>query len=73
MKAVTITKENQSTLATRYGKSDLEEFPIGYIMVANFGDNGEYRYEGILTSAKFDATFVKGEALQNGFYAISRK
>ncbi|MET0786544.1 MAG: hypothetical protein ABWY25_07560 [Paenisporosarcina sp.] len=73
MKAVKITKENQVQLATRYGEDDLEQFPIGYIMIANWGDNGEYRYEGVLTEVNFSLKFVKGEALENGFFAISRK
>lgn len=72
MKAVVITKENQEMLAARYGLG-IDEFLIGYIMIANFGDNGELRYEGLLTEENFNLQFVKGEAIDNGFFAITRK
>ena len=73
LKAVTITQGNQLYLANRYRTMDLDEFPIGFIMVAAFGDNGEYRYDGVLTEAKFNEKFTKGRALENGFYSITRK
>jgi len=72
MKAITITRDNQQMLATRYNL-DVGAFPIGYIMVANWGDNGEYRYEGVLTEENFNAKYVRGQALENGFYSITKK
>lgn len=72
-KAINITKENQQQLMTRYGfpQDDTDAFPIGFVLVTWFGDNGDSRYEGVLTQENFNATYVKGEALQNGFYAIT--
>ena len=75
MKGILITESNRAMLMARYNSSDPDEFPIGYILVANFGDNGmePERYEGLLTQAFFDQTFTRGEDLQNGYFAINRK
>jgi hypothetical protein len=75
MKGIKITESNQQMLMARYNipHDDLEMFPIGYIMITDFGDNGEERYEGVLTQARFDQSFAEGEALSNGFFAINRK
>jgi hypothetical protein len=72
IKAVEITLDNQQWLMARYNTSDLEEFPIGEVLVAEFGDNGDPRLIGVLTKANFTANYVVGEALQNGFYSVTR-
>ena len=72
MKAVVITINNQQELMARYGSSDLEEFPIGYVLVAEFGDNGDPRLIGVLSEANFIAKYTTGEALKNGFYSVTR-
>ena len=75
MKAVVITKDNQQQLMARYGvdPNDTDQFPIGYIMITVFGDNGDERYEGVITQATFDEEYIKGTSLKNGFFAIDRK
>lgn len=72
MKAVLITRENRDYLASRYNQ-DVDSFPIGYIMLANWGDNGEYRHDGTLTQARFDELFTKGATLENDFFEAIRK
>lgn len=75
MKGIVITKQNQPLLMSRYGTNifDEEMFPIGYIMVTDFGDNGESRYDGVLSQELFDSMYVRGEDLRNDFFAIIRK
>jgi hypothetical protein len=72
MKAIEITKDNREMLMSRYGSSDLEEFPIGYFLVAEFGDNGDPRLIGVLNYDNFIAQYVVGEALKNGFYSVTK-
>lgn len=72
MKAVLITESNRDYLASRYNL-DVEAFPVGYIMVAEWGDDGRFRYQGILTQEKFDELFVKGKTLANEFFEIHPK
>lgn len=73
MKGIMITSENQQELLLRYGEIDADIFPVGYIMVTDFGDNGEVRYQGVLNQAGFDAAYEKGVALLNGFFAVIPK
>jgi hypothetical protein len=42
-------------------------------MVTDFGDNGESRYDGVLSQELFDSMYVRGEDLRNDFFAIIRK
>jgi hypothetical protein len=72
MKAILITRDNRNMLANRYGVEP-DEFAIGYYLIAEFGDNGEFRHQGMLTSAELDRLFIRGEALDNGFFAIKRR
>ena len=72
MKATLITLDNKDFLAQRYGV-ETEEFEVGYFLIAEFGDNGEFRHQGMLTGAELDAHFTRGEVLENGFFAITRK
>ncbi len=72
MKAIAITKANQHMLMIRYNSSDFDEFPPGYILVTWFGDNGDFKYRGVLSEANFNAKYVKGEALENGFFAVRK-
>jgi hypothetical protein len=72
MKAIVITPENQDMLCIRYDL-DAGAFPIGYIMVTEFGDEGDFRYIGVLHETTFNEKYVKGEAIQNGFFAVTKK
>lgn len=72
MKAILITRDNRNMLAVRYGVEP-DEFAIGYYLIAEFGDNGEFRHQGMLTGMKLDMHFTRGEVLENGFFAIKRK
>lgn len=71
MKAIKITPTNQKMLATRY-LLDLDAFPLEYVMVTEFGDNGDYRYEGVLTEVEFNEKFVKVAEIGNGFWDVVR-
>jgi len=75
MKGVIITESNQQSLLIRYGfpDSDLDMFPVGHIMITDFGDNGDSRYNGVLTQTQFDSVYTKGEDLLNNFFEIHRK
>lgn len=75
MKAIVITKQNQQFLMSRYSVNvfDTDLFPIGYIMVTDFGDNGDRPFEGVVTQEMFDSLYVRGEDLQNDFFAIIKK
>jgi hypothetical protein len=73
MKAVTITKDNQSAIGNQYhvDPADLADLlPIGYILIADFA--GEW-YEGVVTQATFDTFYTKGMTLHNGYYAVLPK
>lgn len=72
MKAILITKTNQDMLASRYALEvwDIaDQLPIGNYLIADFGNEDKIE---TLTKAQFEATFVVGEALKNGFVAIAR-
>lgn len=75
LKGIVITNDARLMLMSRYNVpiEDVEQFPLGYIMVADFGDNGEFRYEGVLTETRFNELFVKGKALMNGFFEVGAK
>lgn len=75
MKGIVITQSNQQLLMSRYMVNvfDTDMFPIGYIMITDFGDNGERRYEGVITQELFDSLYVRGEDLKNDFFAIVKK
>jgi hypothetical protein len=74
-KAVKITEANQQELIGRYGADmyDLDQFPVGYWLVTDFGDNGEYRYDGVLLEADLDAKYTRTKTLLNGFIEIKRR
>jgi len=72
MKATLITSGNRSMLAQRYS-TEVEEFEVGYFLIAEFGDNGEFRHQGMLTKDELDAHFTRGEVLDNGFFEIKRR
>lgn len=72
MKATLITWGNRDFLAGRYNV-EIEEFEVGYFLIAEFGDNGEFRHQGMLTGDELDKHFTRGEVLENGFFAITRK
>lgn len=71
-KAVKITKDNRTALATRYAL-DLDAFPIDYFLVTVFGDDGDYRYEGVLTEEKFNEKFAVVRYIENDFFDIVEK
>ena len=72
MKAVLITEDNRQMLAARYD-SEIEEFEVGLYLIAEFGDDGSFRYQGQLTRENLDLNFVQGEVLDNGFFEIKRR
>ena len=72
MKAILITEKNQVMLAGRYD-AELDEFEIGLYLIAEFGDDGSFRYQGQLTRENLDLNFVQGEVLDNGFFEIKRR
>ena len=72
MKAILITEDNRQMLAARYD-SEIEEFEVGLYMIAEFGDDGSFRYQGQLTRENLDLNFVQGEVLDNGFFEIKRR
>jgi len=68
MKGILITEATRPALASRYQLEDYEKeerLPLGYILVADFGN--DYSFE-LLSSTVFDASFVKGAALQNDWF-----
>lgn len=70
VKAITITKENQSMLGQRFDVEPLdypEALPIGYILVTDFGNDETFE---VLTAQKFGITFTITNDLDNGFVAI---
>ena len=71
MKAVLITEDNRKMLAARYD-SEIDEFEIGLYLIAEFGDDGSFRYQGQLTRENLDLNFTQGKALDNGFFEIKR-
>ena len=75
LKGIVITQSNQQILMSRYMVNvfDTDMFPIGYIMITMFGDNGESRYEGVITQELFDSMYVRGEDLKNDFFAVIKK
>ena len=67
MKATLITRDNKDMLAQRYGV-ETEEFEIGYFLIAEFGDNGEFRHQGMLTGRGIGRSFHSVErSLENEF------
>ena len=73
MKGIIITAANQSMLLNRFTTAlDLEQLPIGYILVTDFGNDDTFE---VLTTAMFNANYevVPGEPLQNEFFAVDRK
>jgi hypothetical protein len=72
MKAIKITAANQEMLMARYQSEDPEMFPIGYVLITHFGDNGDCMHDGVITQELFDQTFETTGNLENGFVAIVR-
>lgn len=76
MKAVKITTENQSYLIGRFsnGEIDVEDiFPIGYWLIAPFGEEADYPEFSTVTQTQFENWFDVGEKLENGFVAVTLK
>lgn len=75
MKGVVITESNQQSLMARYGvlPEDTDQFPVGFIMITMFGDNGEERYEGVVGEERFNKSFVRGQDLANDFFEVINK
>ena len=71
MKAVLITKSNQASLGSRFMVDDvLEEIPIGYVLVTDFGNDEKF---DLLTVENLNAKFVAtGVTLDNGFYEVEQ-
>lgn len=68
MKAIVITKENQSSIATQY-RIDLDDMdiflPVGFVLVAEFGSE---TYLGVVEKSLFDAAFATGASLENDYF-----
>lgn len=66
-KAILVTNANRDQLANRFNEDNSTGVPIavGYYLVANFGDH--FGYE-MLSAAKFNAKYLIGEKLKNGFF-----
>ena len=70
-KGIKITKENQKSLMSKFSKDDAEElFPIGYWLIADFGDDETF---DTLTEDTFNELFVIAGEILNGFSAIQRR
>lgn len=74
MKAVIITKNNQSFLASRYGIEDVdlnEQLPTDYILVTDFGNDEKF---DVLTKTKFSLLFeATGVKIANEFFEIKQR
>jgi hypothetical protein len=69
MKGVVITSDNQQMLAGRFNRTEVDELPLGYTLVTDFGVDEHFV---TLTPANFDELFTKGETLKNGFFEVIR-
>jgi hypothetical protein len=73
MKAVLITKTNQSKLASRYFLDAIDfddKMPLGYYLVCDFAVEDNYE---LLTEVELDANFTRtGVILANEFFEIVR-
>ena len=72
MKAILITEKNRIMLADRY-QAEIDEFEPGLYLIAEFGDDGSFRYQGQLTRENLDLNFTQEEVLDNGFFEIKRR
>ena len=74
MKAVIITKNNQSFLVSRFGIEDVdsnEQLPIDYILVTDFGNDEKF---DVLTKTKFNVFFEStGVKLANDFFEVKQR
>lgn len=73
MKGILITTTNIDTLVSRYNieaedKEDL--LPLEYILVTDFGNDDWY---DVLSPPIFDANYVWGDPIDNGFKIVTRK
>jgi hypothetical protein len=72
MKAILITEDNRIMLSDRY-QAEIDEFEPGLYLIAEFGDDGSFRYQGQLTRENLDLNFTQGAVLDNGFFEIKRR
>ena len=71
MKGIVITPQNQNTLLGSYTTAlDLEQLPIGYILVTDFGNEDTFE---TLTPEEFALAWTVGETLQNGYFDMVAK
>lgn len=71
MKGIVITAENQQMLVNKFTTGeDLEQFPIGYVLITDFGNEDTFE---TLTPELFAAKFTAGENLKNDFFDVIPK
>lgn len=72
MKGIIITGENQTMLLNRFTTAhDLEQLPIGYILVTDFGNDDTFE---VLTTTVFNTNYavVTGQDLLNDFFEVTK-
>jgi hypothetical protein len=70
MKGITITADNQSSIAVQYGidLDDLDDLlPVGYILIAHFAAD---QYDGVISPLTFTTLFTKGADLENEYFEV---
>lgn len=71
LKAVRITKDNRSTLESKYQMAeDTLELDSGMYLIAEFG---AAQSRGVITKRTLEDRYARGAALRNDFFAITNK
>ena len=71
MKAIYITQRNRPMLMQRYNQIEEKFMPLGFWLVADFGDdNMDF---SLLSTENLDKDFTRGPAIENGFIQITKK
>jgi hypothetical protein len=70
MKGITITADNQSSIAVQYGidLDDIDDMlPVGYILIVSFSAE---KYDGVISAQTFASLFTKGAILENDYFEV---
>jgi hypothetical protein len=68
---IVITRENRNMLLGRFTTAlDVEQLPLGYILVADFGDEDTFE---VMTTTVFNNHYVVNSIIENGFFDIGDK
>ena len=73
MKGIIITALNRPSLGQQYNidPNDFDDLlPLTYILIADFGGSW---FEGVCTQLTFDEFFIKGDAIENEYFIVTRK